>query len=228
MVVQLISGLLPAHVIVVETFSDPPTIEMYPDEFEFVARAIEIRRREFATVRNCARLALTQLGVSPGPILPGANGAPQWPVGIVGSMTHCEGFRAAAIARRETVVSLGIDAELHAPLPANTLNRVALPRERSALVRLSESHPDVAWDRLLFSAKESVFKAWFPLAGRWLNFSDCEISFESVFGNFTASLIIPGPLVNGERINEFQGRWKVLHANGVSHVATAVLVASTK
>lgn len=78
-------------------------------------------------------------------------------------MTHCDGYRAAAVARRETIASIGIDAEPHAALPDGVEKLTALPEERMALTRLAVTHPHIHWDRLLFSAKESVYKAWFPL-----------------------------------------------------------------
>ncbi|MFD0027341.1 4'-phosphopantetheinyl transferase family protein [Streptomyces sp. NPDC055059] len=92
-------------------------------------------------------------------------------------MTHCPGYRAAAVASRTRLLSLGIDAEPHAPLPAGVLDLVADPVERAALARLARTHPGVHWDTLLFSAKESVFKAWFPLMGSWLDFTDARLHF---------------------------------------------------
>ena len=37
---------------------------------------------------------------------------------------------------------------------------------------LTCSQPNISWDRLTFSAKESVYKAWFPTYGKWLDFTD--------------------------------------------------------
>ncbi|MCX5385370.1 4'-phosphopantetheinyl transferase superfamily protein [Streptomyces sp. NBC_00083] len=120
------------------------------------------RRREFTTVRHCARVALGALGVAPAPLLPDAEGAPRWPAGTVGSMTHCRGYRAAVAARRTDVRALGIDAEPHRPLRAGVLASVALPEERERQAALLLLAPSVHWDRLLFCAKEAAFKAWFP------------------------------------------------------------------
>ena len=218
-------GLLPPEVVVVEMFADPPTVELYPEEASVVAQSVEKRKREFATVRLCARSALAQLGVPPCPILPGATREPQWPNGIVGSMTHCDGYRAAAVARLGSAVSIGVDAEPHAPLPDGLEESMTLPEERRALARLRASHPDVAWDRLLFSAKESVYKAWFPLTGRWLDFSECLVTLDPHLGTFTGLLTVPGPCVAGQSIDRFIGRWRTVSHSGTGHLATAVLVA---
>ncbi|MBO0892580.1 MAG: 4'-phosphopantetheinyl transferase superfamily protein [Acidothermales bacterium] len=61
---------------------------------------------------------------------------------------------------------MGIDGAPCAPLPDGVIDMVARPEELERLSRLPSSHVD--WQSLLFSAKESVFKAWHPLTGRAL------------------------------------------------------------
>ncbi|MGH3416365.1 MAG: 4'-phosphopantetheinyl transferase family protein, partial [Actinocrinis sp.] len=126
------------------------------------------------------RQGLARLGRPPAPILPGDHGAPQWPDGVVGSMTHCAGYRAAVVANRADLITIGVDAEPHDALPPEVLDTVTLPEERAQLARLVARHPGVHWDRLLFSAKESVYKAWFPLTRRWLDFDQAGIAFDAV------------------------------------------------
>jgi 4'-phosphopantetheinyl transferase EntD len=146
-----------------------------------------------------------------------ARRAPVWPDGIAGSMTHCRGYRAAAVARRDVVASLGVDAEPHGPLPGRVLHRVTLTRERDMLLERAAERDDVAWDRVLFSAKESVFKAWFPLTRRWLGFEECRVDLRAD-GTLRATLLVPGPTVGGVRVEGFDGRWRAL----ARHVATVV------
>ncbi|MGW4758310.1 4'-phosphopantetheinyl transferase superfamily protein, partial [Streptomyces chartreusis] len=102
------------------------------------------------------------------------------------------------------------------------------PAEADRLRRLAGDHPDVHWDRLLFSAKESVYKAWFPLTGKWLDFTEADIDVfadpgERHSGGLRARLLVPGPLVGGRRIDVFEGRWTV--QRGL--VATSVTVPHT-
>jgi 4'-phosphopantetheinyl transferase EntD len=104
-----------------EMFSDVPESTMLSIEAAAVEGAVA-ERREFGTVRHCARKALLRIGVPPVPVLPDVDGAPRWPVGVVGSMTHCAGYRAAAVARSSELCSVGIDAEPHAPLPDDSLD----------------------------------------------------------------------------------------------------------
>ena len=219
----MIEELLPPGVAVVEMLADPPGVVLFPEEEKLLGQAVEKRRVEFTTVRHCARLAFAQLGVPPAPILPGEYGAPRWPEGVVGSMTHCAGYRAAAIARSVDIVTVGVDAEPHEALPPEVLNAVTLPEERGRLAKLAATRPEVHWDRLLFSAKESVYKSWFPLTRRWLDFEEASIVFDLTDGepgSFYARLLVPGPQVAGVRLSGFAGRWLV--RGGLLFTAIAV------
>jgi 4'-phosphopantetheinyl transferase EntD len=188
-----------------------------------VAASVARRQREFATVRVCARRALADLGLPPVALLPGRRGAPRWPDGVVGSMTHCDGYRAAALARRAGTVSIGIDAEPNGPLRPGVLEAIALPEEEAWVRRLCADEPKVRWDRLLFSAKESVYKTWYPLTGGELGFDEAAIAFDPDTGRFTARLLVPGPVVAGRRLSRFPGRW--LCRDGL--VVTAITLTRT-
>ena len=112
---------------------------MFPVEAATVAGAVVERRREFGTVRWCARRALRRLGVPTVPILPDADRVPRWPAGVVGSMTHCEGYRAAAVARSDELGGIGIDAEPHGPVSAEALELLLRDEERAALRTLADA-----------------------------------------------------------------------------------------
>jgi 4'-phosphopantetheinyl transferase EntD len=205
----LIETILPDTVAVAEAREDMAGVELFPDEEAAVARAVEKRRREFATGRGCAHRAMARLGIAASSVPSGNRGQPLWPPGIVGSITHCDGYRACAVARRSDLAALGVDAEPHAPLPAGLLHDVAGPNESAAIGRLSRSKPEIRWDRLLFSAKEAVFKAWFALTERRLEFEDAVIDFDPEEGRFKARLLVAGPLVGGRRLQKLEGRWEV-------------------
>jgi len=216
----MIADLLPSWVRAVETTQDAAEDSLWPEEHAVVSKAVAKRRLEFATVRACARAALAELGVAPGPILPGLRGAPGWPDGVVGSMTHCAGYRAAAVARHRLAASIGIDAEPHAPLPDGVLDAIARPEEHGRLAVLAARAPGVHWDRLLFSMKESVYKAWFPLTSRWLDFDEASVTMDPEAATFTARLQVPGPVLDGRELTGFSGRFAVSD----SLVLTAIAV----
>jgi len=174
-----------------------------------IARAVGKRRREFISGRGCAHRALAQLGAAPGPVLGGRRGEPIWPPGVVGSITHCDGYRGCAVARRSDLAAIGIDAEPHAPLPAGLLGKLARPEEVGPLAELAAAEPGIHWDRLLFSAKEAAYKAWYPLAERWLGFEDAVLSFDPGRRTFALRLLVPGLVVDGAEVRSFAGRWLV-------------------
>ncbi len=216
----MIERILPAAVAVEEAAGPLPGAALFPEEEAVVARAVEKRREEFTTGRELARRALSRLGVAPRAIGTGERREPQWPEGIVGSITHCTGYRGAAVAREADVVAVGIDAEPNEPLPDGILRSIGHGGEPARVARLAVARPDVCWDRLLFSAKESVYKAWFPLTQRWLGFKDATLTIDPDSGTFTARLLVPGPVVGGGELRDLEGRWSVQG----EHVLTAVTV----
>jgi 4'-phosphopantetheinyl transferase EntD len=221
----MIADILPPAVAVAEEFGDVPGVRLFPEEEAVIAQAVDKRRREFTTARACARAALDKLGLPPVPIVPGPRGAPGWPAGIVGSITHCAGYRAAAVARDRDVVTIGLDAEPHEPLPAGVLGAIASPGEQAAVAALATARAGTCWDRMLFSAKESVYKAWFPLTGRWLGFEEASVTFDPVRQAFTARLLVDGPMLNGARLAGFEGRWLV--RDGLIGTAIVITAAGT-
>jgi 4'-phosphopantetheinyl transferase EntD len=190
-----------------EAFEDAEGVDLFPEEEAVIGRAVDKRRSEFSTGRACARRALARLGHPPVPILPGDRGAPRWPPGIVGSITHCAGYRACAVARTGQVLTIGLDAEPDDVLPDGVLGVISLAGERERLAGLAATAAGPSWDRMLFCAKETVYKAWFPLTGQWLGFEQADITLSPADGTFTARLLVPGPLVDGREITGFRGRW---------------------
>jgi len=215
----MLAALLPSTVYSNEVFDGGcDEAELFPAEAALVEAASQQRRREFTGARACARLALARAGFAPAPIMPGPSGEPQWPAGAVGSITHCAGYRAAAVALTGNFAAIGIDAEPHAALPGGVLRMVASESEREMLAGLSARVPGVCWDKILFSAKESVFKAWFPMTGRWLGFADAEIEIDPS-GTFAARLLVPGPVIGGRQISTYGGFWSVDRAIAVTAVS---------
>jgi 4'-phosphopantetheinyl transferase EntD len=206
---EALAAILPAGAVCVERGSigergpadtEPPGL--YPGEEALVADASEGRRREFAEGRDCARAALRALGAPLGAILAGSDGAPLWPDGIVGSITHKGGYRAAAVARASDLAGLGIDAEPDARLPEGVLETVASPRELDEVEILLAGRPGIAWDRLLFTAKESALKAASPLGLSPAGVRGVEVGIDA--GAATHTAVLAGA---GERRPALQGRW---------------------
>jgi 4'-phosphopantetheinyl transferase EntD len=204
----VIEEIVPKSAACAESFGGPLGTGLFPEEEALVTRATHKRREEFTTGRECARGALAVLGVPPVPILRGYRGAPQWPDGVVGTIAHCAGYCAAVVARATDLVTIGMDAEPNAPLPGGVLELVSLPAERARLRELAAASPEMSWDRLLFCAKEAVYKAWFPLTSLWLGFADADITIDPADGTFSARLLVPVPVLGGVPLGDgFTGRW---------------------
>lgn len=214
----MIARLLPPEVASAHTSAPGHESMLLPEEAALIDRWAPRRVAEFAAGRDCARRALGAIGHADWALLRGGDREPLWPDGVVGSITHTDGYCAAAVARAAEIVSLGIDAEEHDRLPEGVLRRIALPEEE-AWIRAHEGG-GVHWDRVLFSAKEAVFKTWFPLTHRWLEFEGARIELapdpsgahaedELAQGSFTATLLVDPPVVDGRALERLPGCYLV-------------------
>jgi len=216
----MIEKLLPHGVAAVEAFEDVPGEPGFPGEESLIANAVEVRRREFITARRCAREALARLGYAAAPIRSGPRREPLWPAGLVGSITHTTGYRAAAVAAQSVLASIGIDTEQNERLPDGVEEAITVAGEPEMLAALSRAYPATHWGRLLFSAKEAVYKAWYPLTDRRLGFEDARLAIDPA-GTFAAKLLVDGARTDGgPPLVELHGRFVV--ADGF--IATAVTV----
>jgi 4'-phosphopantetheinyl transferase EntD len=149
----------------------------------------------------------------------GAAGEPLWPNDVVGSITHGAGSCAAVVMRQDSpVVGLGIDVARHAPL-GDRLARRILPGS-SWPGRDDGSVQDIHWDSVVFSAKEATFKAWFPLARRFLRFGDARLG---VHRDGTIEIEIAGTQRRPWAGTRWYGRYLV----GSDAVRTIVVVERT-
>ena len=216
----VIEELLPLGVVAVESREERLDITLSPEEEAACGQMTVRRRREFRTARRCAQLALVRLGLPPAPIPIGPHGEPRWPLGVVGSITHCAGYRACALARAHEVAAVGIDAERDAALPRGVLNAITAAGEITQLRELMESTPEVHWDRLAFSVKEAVYKIQFAIAKRHLELDDVFVAFDPGEQIFRARLPAPGVVVDDCHLTVLHGRW--LSRDGLVLTAVAL------
>jgi 4'-phosphopantetheinyl transferase EntD len=198
---DVLAALLPPGV--ASAVRDPrEPVELHPEEAAYVARAVEKRKREFASGRACARLAMAELGLEPRAIPAGPRREPLWPQGVVGSVTHTLGFCAAAVTTRDAYAGLGIDAEPDGPLSDAVAARVCFRDELDAA--RGRELDDATLAHVLFSAKEAVYKCQFPASGAYLGFHDVRVELDA--GTFSAVLgLAAGPYLRGQ---VFRGSWR--------------------
>ena len=135
----------------------------------FASSVVKVRRASGAA-RIVARQLLARLGHPASPVPRAASGAPLWPPSVVGSLAHDACVAVATVGRRSEIGALGIDVEPFEGLPPGLLDLVATPQEQR------EIGGDSVQGRLLFAAKEAVYKAVYPLDQTFLDHHDVEIS----------------------------------------------------
>jgi 4'-phosphopantetheinyl transferase EntD len=201
----MMADLVPPTVRVHES-ADPSLWQESPVAAEraAVCRAVTKRRVEYGAVRELGRQALADLGVPPRPILSGPHREPLWPAGVVGSITHCAGYCAAAVAARRDVLTIGIDAEPATPLADHLAEMICRPEELLRFRILAEADPEKPWTKLAFSIKEAIYKAWWPVTQQWLGFTDVDLDCDPT-GRFRATLLVPAP----PSLSSITGRFSV-------------------
>lgn len=163
---------------------------LWREEEELVGAAVPSRRREFAAGRACARALLARLGFEPAALLSASDRSPLWPRGVIGSIAHDAQLCVVAVARTERVSALGLDVEPDEPLEDDLWPEIFLAEE---LERLSACprHARGHLARVLFSAKESVYKCTHSLLRATLGFQDVEILLAPGSDRFRALLHHP-------------------------------------
>lgn len=153
------------------------------------------RKLEFTRGRVCARNAMAALGTVDAPVLIAASGGPEWPKGLIGSITHCTDYCAAAVARTANVQAIGIDAELWPQFPIEITDHIATSNETQCF---DESTPLELTSCILFSAKESIYKALNPMIMEFFSFLDVSINVsesEEKFNISSSSVIALEPYI---------------------------------
>ena len=195
---------------------------LHPEEEPLAASMSEARRAEFASARVCARRALAPLGHSEAAIGRGERRMPLWPEGVVGALTHRDGWCAAAVGRAQDWLGIGLDAEPWKPLSRRALERISTDAEREALATLpcGPEH----WGPVVFSAKECLYKALFPHTRIFLGFREAEIALEVEdprAGRFVATLLQPA---STDRLGarRLEGRFRFEAERGLALTGLAV------
>lgn len=146
---------------------------LLPSEAASFGGVVSKVRRQSGAARLVARTLLGSVGFPSVPIVKSSDGDPVWPSGIVGSLAHHDTVAAAASARRTWVAALGIDIEPNEPLPDDLVDLIATPREKarydSAFLR----------ERYIFVLKEAVYKAYFPVFKRMVDFQDIDVDLST-------------------------------------------------
>lgn len=131
------------------------------------------RQQEFLAGRFCAFEAAKLLSVDLKSLPSGPKREPLWPEALVGSISHTKELAVAWVDLKSETLSLGIDVEniISEDKYLELAGQVASEREIQLLD--SQEFPSLNFT-LLFSAKEALFKALYPLCHHYIDFKEVE------------------------------------------------------
>jgi 4'-phosphopantetheinyl transferase EntD len=175
------------------------------DELGFISHCSPKRIEDFSAGRACAHRALTELGISGFSLLSASDRAPIWPPGVVGSITHTKGFRAAVVAPERGLCSLGLDCEGSGAVDEELWSRICAPPELERLAAL-DSVTAQHQAALIFASKEAFYKCQYPLTKAWVGFEDVVIDVDSANAAFRVKPQKPLPL-NSDWVQTFPGHF---------------------
>lgn len=158
---------------------------VHAEEASLVEKAVESRRREFATGRRLAHELLDAMGHARAPLLPGSRRGPEWPKGVIGSISHARSVAAVVVAKGPPFTAIGLDVEGAEALRAELIDTVLTAHERLELTGDAIG----ARAKLAFAAKECAYKAWSPTLHAMPEFTDVEIDFDPQRSSFKARLL---------------------------------------
>lgn len=225
---NLFSELLAPHdsilVAEMDPATSPPLSTLFEEEAQLAQKAVSTRQLEFTAGRTLARQLLTQFGID-APVLRHDDRSPIWPKGIVGSITHTRGYCAVAVAKSNHVRGVGLDVEQLVPLKNKAVLAAIVAEEDEAWLERTQN--ELAWGKLIFSAKECAYKAQYHLARKYLGFDamwiEPQVNITEALppeGSFTAHFRKPsGDFVPGDTL---KGRFVTNEKLGV--IATSVVL----
>jgi 4'-phosphopantetheinyl transferase EntD len=202
------TGLWPDGVVFREAATSGPAPVLWPEEAAYVVRAAPRRAAEFAWGRDCARAALGALGVGPCAIPAAEDRSPVWPAGVHGTISHTEGYAAAAVARDRQFAGIGLDAEPATRVERRLWPKIATAVEQHWLQGLG-SGLEARAATLLFCAKEAFYKCQYPATRRWLGFADVEVELAEVGTHGAFAVRVLGARARGDRTDRAVGRYLV-------------------
>ncbi|MCF6437678.1 4'-phosphopantetheinyl transferase superfamily protein [Pseudoalteromonas sp. MMG022] len=137
--------------------------------------AVPKRRVEYLAGRICATQALAQLSITGVEINSTEDRAPVWPEGTLGSISHTQGIAMAMVTNSSDLSGLGIDIETVMPSEQEQRlkEQILHPMENEAFTALSKHLPCPL--TVVFSAKESIFKALYPSVKRFFGFEAAKL-----------------------------------------------------
>ena len=187
-------------------------------------KATNKRQAEFLAARLCARKALSiQTGTASLPTQQADSRIPLWPAQSCGSMSHSHSLAAALVGDSHAWQGFGLDIEK--PLKLMRAQRLAQSiltvDEHNRFADL-DSTEQALYLTLVFSFKESLFKALNPLTGSYFGFQDAQVVALSTATSGHARLRLAKDLAaDWPAGTELEGQFSQLHGSVLTLVSIA-------
>lgn len=162
--------------------------QLHSTENIAIVRAVPRRRVEFVAGRVLAHRLMRQLEFPVQAVEKGEAGAPRWPEGLLGSITHSDDRCAVALGKAGELSAVGIDLESVDPIEPAYWNAICTEPELARLEATMGWMPLGTRVRLAFACKEAFYKAWWPRTGCFLEHHDLEIEMAETNGTFKVNL----------------------------------------
>lgn len=161
-------------------------INLFPEEKKYLKNvSSEVRKLTYTLGRGCAHCILEKYGYNNFPILKDISGAPVFPETLTGSISHTNNWAVAAMAKNDIVKGIGIDIEdLSRKVNPGIKRIIATPDEKKTIEDLPKNQQDKCI-KIIFSAKESIYKCVYSISGVPLKFQDLSIKFIDKPGMFS-------------------------------------------
>jgi 4'-phosphopantetheinyl transferase EntD len=188
---EALRAILPAEgaAFAILAVPDAKPADLHPQEAALISpSAVATKRTSFTLGRNAAAQALRAIGIDPAPpVLQGKGKDPVWPEHVVGSITHCEPWTICVAAKGSVVKALGVDLEDVRRVQSPDIGEVICTR--SEMEWIAGTEDQLGSLIMVFSAKEAMYKAYYPFCRRYFDFTDAELAWDSTIGGFRGHLL---------------------------------------
>jgi len=188
----------------------PPPVSLPVAEAAAVETAAEVRKKSFAAGRTAAREALEQIGFAQAVIPAGADRAPVWPEGAIGSISHAGGLAVAVAGRRSDLPAIGVDLEETGAVGRELWDQLMVTSEKRFLASLPDGDQG-RFATVIFSIKEAFYKYQYPLVRRWFNFQDLTVEIAPAIEEWRLTLAEPIQIA-GKPAACFRGCYRIGNA----------------
>jgi len=139
----------------------------YPEP---IKGAVAKRQTEFLAGRFLAKKCLSKLRCYDFDVAIGRSRNPLWPKGLTGTITHDNGLAICVIGHLSEFSGIGLDVEtILAEQDAILIQKTIMNKDEIQLLKNSSLELEIIVS-LVFSVKESIFKALFPSIGYYFDF----------------------------------------------------------